>query len=115
MANTPDTIPPPLFDRCEVIQLSGHIHDEKLHLAQNGLSEEHVRLTEPALLRVVTHYTREAGVHGLEHAIGGVVRFKAIPIVTAVLTCHVGRQRRGDLKCQKWRLWIRSSHRGGPP
>lgn len=87
-ANTLDTIPPPLLDRCEVIQLSGYTHDEKLHiarrfllpkqLAQNGLSESHVQLTEPALLRVVTHYTREAGVRALERAIGGVVRFKAV-------------------------------------
>jgi len=71
-----------------VIQLSGYTHDEKLHiawrfllpkqLAQNGLSEAHVQLTEPALLRVVTHYTREAGVRALERAIGGVVRFKAV-------------------------------------
>jgi ATP-dependent Lon protease len=87
-ANTLDTIPPPLLDRCEVIQLSGYTHDEKLHiarrfllpkqLAQNGLTESHVRLTEPATLRVITHYTREAGVRTLERAIGGVVRFKAV-------------------------------------
>ncbi|KAI0297950.1 hypothetical protein BC826DRAFT_999741 [Russula brevipes] len=87
-ANTLDTIAPPLLDRCEVIQLSGYTHDEKLHIArrfllpkqlsQNGLSGAHVQLTEPALLRVVTHYTREAGVRALERAIGGVVRFKAV-------------------------------------
>src|SRR5712691_9303022 len=87
-ANTLDTIPPPLLDRCEVIQLSGYTHDEKLHvarrfllpkqLAQNGLSEDHVQLTEPGLLRVVTHYTREAGVRAPERAIGGIVRFKAV-------------------------------------
>jgi ATP-dependent Lon protease len=87
-ANTLDTIAPPLLDRCEVIQLSGYTHDEKLHiarrflvpkqLAQNGLSEAHVQMTEPALLSVVTHYTREAGVRALERAIGGVVRFKAV-------------------------------------
>ena len=64
------------------------MHDEKLHiarrfllpkqLAQNGLSGAHVQLTEPALLSVVTQYTREAGVRALERAIGGVVRFKAV-------------------------------------
>jgi ATP-dependent Lon protease len=87
-ANSLDTIAPPLLDRCEVIQLSGYTYDEKLHiarrfllpkqLAQNGLSEAHVQLTEPALLRIVTQYTREAGVRALDRTIGGVVRFKAV-------------------------------------
>lgn len=71
-----------------MIQLSGYTHDEKLHIAwrfllpkqltQNGLSGAHVRVTEPALLTIVTQYTREAGVRALERAIGGVVRFKAV-------------------------------------
>lgn len=71
-----------------MIQLSGYTHDEKLHiawrfllpkqLAQNGLSDAHVQVTEPALLSIVTQYTREAGVRALERAIGGVVRFKAV-------------------------------------
>jgi ATP-dependent Lon protease len=88
MANTLDTIAPPLLDHCEVIQLSGYTHDERLHIAwrfllpkqlsQNGQSGAHVQLTEPALLRVVKHYTREAGVRALERVIGGVVRFKAV-------------------------------------
>jgi ATP-dependent Lon protease len=87
-ANSLDTISPPLLDRCEIIQLSGYTHDEKLHIArrfllpkqlvQNGLSEAHVQLTEPALLQTVTHYTREAGVRSLERSIGGIVRFKAV-------------------------------------
>ncbi|KAH9027501.1 ATP-dependent protease La [Lactarius deliciosus] len=79
-ANSLDTISPPLLDRCEVIQLSGYTHDEKLHIArrfllpkqltQNGLSEPHVQLTEPALLKT--------GVRSLERSIGGIVRFKAV-------------------------------------
>ncbi|KAF8262462.1 Lon protease C-terminal proteolytic domain-containing protein [Lactarius quietus] len=87
-ANSLDTISPPLLDRCEIIQLSGYTHDEKLHIArrfllpkqltQNGLSEAHVSLTERALLETVTHYTREAGVRSLERAIGGIVRYKAV-------------------------------------
>ena len=87
-ANTLDTISPPLLDRCEIIQLSGYTHDEKLHIArrfllpkqvaQNGLSEAHVKLTEPALLQTVTHYTQEAGVRSLERSIGGIVRYKAV-------------------------------------
>ncbi|KAH9081446.1 hypothetical protein EDB83DRAFT_2254873, partial [Lactarius deliciosus] len=69
-ADSLDTISLPLLDRCEVIQLSGYTQDEKLHIArrfilpkqltQNGLSEPHVQLTEPALLKTVTHYTWEA-------------------------------------------------------
>ena len=49
-----------------------------MQLTQNGLSEAHVQLTEPALLQTVTRYTREAGVRSLERAIGGTVRFKAV-------------------------------------
>jgi ATP-dependent Lon protease len=64
------------------------MHNEKLHIAQqfllpkqvtqNGLSEAHIELTEPALLQMVMHYMQEAGVHSLERAIGGIVRYKAV-------------------------------------
>ncbi|KAI0270715.1 Lon protease C-terminal proteolytic domain-containing protein [Gloeopeniophorella convolvens] len=87
-ANSLDTIPAPLLDRCEVVQLAGYTHDEKLHIArrfllpkqltQNGLAPAHVELPAPTLRRVVENYTREAGVRALERAIGGVVRFKAV-------------------------------------
>ena len=66
----------------------GYTYDEKLSIARrfllpkqlkvNGLSPENLTLTEPALLHIVTHYTREAGVRSLERAIGSVVRFKAV-------------------------------------
>ena len=46
--------------------------------AQNGLSEEHVQLAEPALIHAVTRYTQEVGVHTLERGIGGVLRFEAV-------------------------------------
>ncbi|OCH91337.1 ATP-dependent protease La [Obba rivulosa] len=87
-SNTLETISAPLLDRCEIVQLSGYTYDEKMHIARkfllpkqlqaNGLSAEHVRLTEPALLHVATHYTREAGVRSLDRAIGAVVRHKAV-------------------------------------
>ncbi|TFK29108.1 ATP-dependent protease La [Coprinopsis marcescibilis] len=87
-ANSLDTISGPLLDRCEIIQLSGYTYDEKLHIARrfllpkqlsaNGLENEHINVTEPAMLEVATRYTREAGVRSLERAIGGVVRFKAV-------------------------------------
>ena len=70
-----DAISPPLLDRCEVIQLSGYSHNGLLHiaprfllpkrLAQNGMSEEHVQLNEPALLCEVTPYARVASVRGM--------------------------------------------------
>ena len=68
-ANTLDTILPPLLDRCEVMQLSGYSHNEKLHIprrfllpkqfTKNGLSEAPVQLTEPTLFQTVAHYTQE--------------------------------------------------------
>ena len=84
-----------------------YTHDEKVHtapqfllhkqLTQNGLSEAHVQLTEPALLQTVTHYTREAGVRSLERAIGGIVYFKAVEWAAHVDApglprCHLPRQ-----------------------
>ncbi|TDL26868.1 ATP-dependent protease La [Rickenella mellea] len=87
-SNTLDTIAAPLLDRCEVIQLSGYTYDEKIHIARrfllpkqlkaNGLSPNHIDLTDPALLHIATQYTREAGVRSLERAIGAVVRWKAV-------------------------------------
>ncbi|PFH45178.1 hypothetical protein AMATHDRAFT_71942 [Amanita thiersii Skay4041] len=87
-ANSLETISAPLLDRCEIIQLSGYTYDEKMHIARrfllpkqlkaNGLEENHVTITEPALLHIATRYTREAGVRSLERAIGGVVRYKAV-------------------------------------
>ena len=67
---------------------AGYTYDEKIHIARkfllpkqlkaNGLTPEHVSISQPALMRIATHYTREAGVRSLERAIGAVVRFKAV-------------------------------------
>ncbi|HEY2330637.1 MAG TPA: endopeptidase La [Acidimicrobiales bacterium] len=83
-ANTIDTIPGPLFDRMEVVQLDGYTEDEKVtiardhllgrQLAQNGLAPEEVSIDDEALRAVVTGYTREAGVRGLERAVGKLLR-----------------------------------------
>jgi ATP-dependent Lon protease len=66
----------------------GYTYDEKMHIARrfllpkqlqaNGLTANHLSITEPSLLNITTHYTREAGVRGLERAIGAVVRYKAV-------------------------------------
>ncbi|KAI0717733.1 ATP-dependent protease La [Cerioporus squamosus] len=87
-SNSLETISAPLLDRCEIVQLSGYTYDEKMHIANkfllpkqlkaNGLTPEHVTLTQPALMHIATHYTREAGVRSLERAIGAVVRYKAV-------------------------------------
>ena len=83
-ANSPDTIPPPLLDRMEVIQLAGYTTGEKLHiakrylvprqLAENGLRGAGIRFSDAALRAIIEEYTREAGVRGLERTIGTVCR-----------------------------------------
>ena len=83
-ANTLETIPPPLLDRMEVIQLAGYTSDEKLHiakrylvprqLAENGLKRSQVGFGDAALRAIADEYTREAGVRNLEREIGSVCR-----------------------------------------
>ncbi len=83
-ANMLDTIPEPLRDRMETIELSGYTEEEKLHIAfrylipkqsaENGVAAERIRFEEEAVRCIVGDYTREAGVRGLEREIGTVVR-----------------------------------------
>jgi ATP-dependent Lon protease len=83
-ANVLDTIPPPLRDRMEIIELSGYTEQEKLHIArrylvprqidENGLSEKALDIKDDALMRVISDYTREAGVRSLERQIGTIAR-----------------------------------------
>ncbi len=83
-ANSLDTIPGPLRDRMEVIQLSGYTEREKLAIAaqylvprqrrENGLHPEELEFTDEALLQIIQDYTREAGVRGLEREIGKAAR-----------------------------------------
>jgi ATP-dependent Lon protease len=83
-ANTLDTIPGPLLDRMEVIQLAGYTEDEKLEIAKrylvprqierNGLRKSWISFTDAALRTIIREYTREAGVRGLERQIGTVCR-----------------------------------------
>ena len=83
-ANTLETVPPPLRDRMEVIQLSGYTTDEKLHIArrylvprqiaENGLKRGQISFGAPALRAIIEEYTREAGVRNLEREIGSVCR-----------------------------------------
>ena len=90
-ANVLSQIPRPLQDRMEIIQLPGYIESEKLAIANdylvpkqreaNGLTEEHIHFTDAALLEVIRHYTREAGVRSLEREIASICRKVARQVV----------------------------------
>lgn len=83
-ANTLDTIPAPLRDRMEILELSGYTEEEKLKISEqyliprqlraNGLQADEVVLHESALKGIIRGYTREAGVRNLERMIGSVLR-----------------------------------------
>ncbi len=83
-ANTLETIPGPLRDRMETIQLAGYTEEEKLEIAKrylvprqierNGLTPARIAFSDAALKAIVADYTREAGVRELERAIGTVCR-----------------------------------------
>jgi ATP-dependent Lon protease len=94
-ANVLDTIPGPLRDRMEIIQLAGYTEQEKLEIAKrylvdrqlsaNGLTAQQCEVTEDALRAIVTDYTREAGVRNLEREIGAVMRHVAVRIAEGVI------------------------------
>jgi ATP-dependent Lon protease len=83
-ANVLDTIPPPLRDRMEVLELPGYTEDEKLSIARehlvakqvknHGLGQDHIAFTDAGLSTVIRGYTREAGVRNLEREIGALCR-----------------------------------------
>ncbi len=83
-ANQADTIPGPLYDRMEVINLSGYTEEEKLQIAkrylvprqtkENGISARTVKITDDAIKTIIAKYTREAGLRNLEREIGTVCR-----------------------------------------
>ena len=105
-ANVLDTIPGPLRDRMEVIQLPGYTEEEKLQIAKkylvkrqlerNGLPPEKLEITDEAIQSVIHDYTREAGVRNLEREIGAIVRSAAVKIAEG----NVGKVRvdKGDLQ-----------------
>ncbi len=83
-ANTTTTIPGPLLDRMEVIEVNSYTENEKFHIAKNylvrkqreknGLKPNQVSISDEALEKIIHHYTREAGVRNLERRIGAVFR-----------------------------------------
>ena len=87
-ANTVDTIPAPLLDRMELIELNGYTLDEKREIAkrylvprkiqENGLKSELLEITDDAITAIIEGYTMEAGVRSLERQIGSVCRKIAV-------------------------------------
>jgi ATP-dependent Lon protease len=83
-ANVRDTIPPPLLDRMEVLELPGYSEEEKLAIAKNylvpkqlkehGLKGTHLKFEDAAIVRVVREYTREAGLRNLERELAAICR-----------------------------------------
>lgn len=94
-ANMLDTIPGPLRDRMEIIELTGYTEDEKVAIAKrylvqrqlkaNGLQSESVTVTDEALHHIVRDYTREAGCRNLERTIGSVLRNVAVRIAEGTI------------------------------
>ncbi|MFZ0371456.1 MAG: endopeptidase La [Halobacillus sp.] len=91
-ANTMSSIPGPLQDRMEVINIAGYTEVEKLHIAkehllskqikENGLNKGQIQIREDALLKLIRTYTREAGVRGLERELASICR-KAAKIIVS--------------------------------
>lgn len=86
-ANTTQTIPGPLLDRMEVIEVNSYTENEKFHIARdylvgkqlekNGLTEKELMISDDALRKIIHNYTREAGVRNLERRIGDICRKSA--------------------------------------
>jgi ATP-dependent Lon protease len=89
-ANNPDTIPAPLWDRLEIIEVPGYTRREKRSIAKeflvpkqlssHGLTDERLDFSDEAIETIIDRYTREAGVRGLEREIGSVCRAIAMRI-----------------------------------
>ena len=83
-ANTTDTIPRPLLDRMEIIEVSGYTEEEKVNIAEkylvpkqikeNGLTKSNISFTEQGIRTLINYYTRESGVRNLEREVGNLCR-----------------------------------------
>ncbi len=101
-ANTTDTIPRPLLDRMEVIELSSYTDEEKLQIAKqhllprqikrHGLKKSQLRLTDDAIREVIRGYTRESGVRVLERELAALCRKTAVRLVNGeIKQAHLGQ------------------------
>ena len=128
-ANTLDTIPGPLRDRMEVIQLAGYTADDKLQIAKrylvprqlerNGLKKSWLSISDAALKAVIADYTREAGVRGLEREIGTLCRKIAFGIASDEDGADPpGRSARRSARPEPGSSWVArstSTRAGGAP
>ena len=95
-ANVLETIPGPLRDRMEIIELTGYTEEEKLEIAKrylvqrqlkaNGLQSSQASISDAALMRVISQYTRESGCRNLEREIGALLRRAAMRIAEGKVT-----------------------------
>ncbi len=96
-ANVLDTVPAPLLDRMEVLELSGYTLEEKVEIARrylvprqleaHGLTKKDLAIEKRALVKIISEYTREAGVRNLERQIGAICR----GVARQVATGHEGK------------------------
>lgn len=87
-ANTTESIPAPLLDRMELIELTGYTYEEKLQIAKrylipkqcelNGMSDCEITMSDDVIMNIISRYTRESGVRNLEREIGAVIRKLAV-------------------------------------
>jgi ATP-dependent Lon protease len=112
-ANQLDTIPDPLRDRMEIIELHGYTEEDKLHITfqylikrqteENGITDQQIEFTADAVSFIIRHYTREAGVRSLERQIGTICRKQARRIAEGkleklVVTREVVHEMLGGIK-----------------
>ena len=97
-ANDVSTIPKPLLDRLELIEINSYTTVEKFHIAKkylvpkqvkkNGLDKKNISFTDEALRKIILQYTKEAGVRNLERKIGAVCRKVAVSILADEVSVH---------------------------
>ena len=107
-ANTTQTIPGPLLDRMEVIEVNSYTENEKFHIARNylvkkqlernGLKPDQMTITDGAIKKIIHNYTREAGVRNLERRIGDICR----KVAREVLEDHKERVRVTEANLSKF-------------
>ncbi len=124
-ANVTDTIPPPLLDRMEVLELSGYTTEEKIEIARryllprqleaHGLTRSNLTIDKHALKKIISEYTREAGVRNLERQIAAVCRAVAREVASGNTQRVVVRVKNLEQYLGKPRFFKETRDRTGLP